>query len=142
MSAMVLADWIGDVERGWRWQTKAACLGVSPDVFFVTKGKPVTEAKRYCRRCPVRTMCLAGALARREWDGVWAGLSEKQRRPLIRKLNAGVAIEDLELPFLGQRCRECRDERRRSCAWCKRTNSAVIAVYNRCLARAALAEAA
>jgi WhiB family redox-sensing transcriptional regulator len=44
-----------------------------PDLFFAEHPRDHERAKRLCRRCPLRTGCLAGALERREPWGVWGG---------------------------------------------------------------------
>lgn len=38
-----------------------------------------------CRQCPVVTECLADALDNRIEFGVWGGMTERQRRKLIRQ---------------------------------------------------------
>ncbi|WP_030749043.1 WhiB family transcriptional regulator [Streptomyces griseus] len=73
------------------WRTAAACQEVDPDLFFpVGSGAPALaqeeEAKRVCRRCPVREPCLGAALAQpRPPSGVWGGLTEAERRSLVRR---------------------------------------------------------
>lgn len=41
------------------------------------------RAKAICAQCSVREPCLAYALRIREPHGVWGGLTESERRPLI-----------------------------------------------------------
>jgi WhiB family transcriptional regulator, redox-sensing transcriptional regulator len=66
------------------WATKAACQGRLPDELFV-KGAAQNRAKQLCMGCPVRTECLAEALDNRiEW-GVWGGLTERERRAVLRR---------------------------------------------------------
>lgn len=66
------------------WSTAAACRQDSPDKLFV-KGAEQHKAKTVCAGCPVRTECLAEALDNRiEW-GVWGGLTERERRAILRK---------------------------------------------------------
>jgi WhiB family transcriptional regulator, redox-sensing transcriptional regulator len=66
------------------WATKAACQDRRPDELFV-KGAAQNRAKQLCMGCPVRTECLAEALDNRiEW-GVWGGLSERERRAVLRR---------------------------------------------------------
>jgi WhiB family redox-sensing transcriptional regulator len=43
------------------------------------------RAKTVCRGCPVRTECLADALDNRVEFGVWGGLTERERRALLRR---------------------------------------------------------
>ncbi len=49
------------------------CRLVDPEVFFAESPVDVENAKELCRDCPVRAVCLAGALERREPWGVWGG---------------------------------------------------------------------
>ena len=72
----------GPQER--RWQTKANCMGVDPDLFFPERGASTREAKEVCRGCVVREDCLEYALANGEKFGIWGGLSERERRRLRR----------------------------------------------------------
>jgi WhiB family redox-sensing transcriptional regulator len=47
--------------------------------------KDQRKAKRICTDCPVRTQCLAEALDNHiEW-GVWGGMTERERRQLLRQ---------------------------------------------------------
>ncbi|MEV6203558.1 WhiB family transcriptional regulator [Streptomyces sp. NPDC051771] len=68
------------------WRAEAACHEVDPDLFFPvgTGSSALTqaeEAKRVCRRCPVREPCLRSALAQpHPPSGVWGGLTEAERR--------------------------------------------------------------
>ncbi|MET8546727.1 WhiB family transcriptional regulator, partial [Kitasatospora sp. NPDC004799] len=43
------------------------------------------RAKMICAGCPVRTMCLANALERREPHGIFGGLNESERNSLLRR---------------------------------------------------------
>ena len=42
-------------------------------------------ARRLCRSCPVQQACLEHALAVQESHGIWGGLTELERRRLLRK---------------------------------------------------------
>jgi WhiB family transcriptional regulator, redox-sensing transcriptional regulator len=44
-----------------------------PDLFFAESPADVESAKALCGDCPIRLVCLAGALERREPWGVWGG---------------------------------------------------------------------
>ena len=68
-----------------RWQEKANCLGVDPDLFFPERGASTREAKAVCRGCEVRGDCLEYALAHGEKFGIWGGLSERERRRVRRQ---------------------------------------------------------
>ncbi len=66
------------------WTLRAACRRVAPDELFTT-GAAQHRAKTVCRGCPVRTECLADALDNRVEFGVWGGLTERERRSLLRR---------------------------------------------------------
>jgi WhiB family transcriptional regulator, redox-sensing transcriptional regulator len=66
------------------WSDLAACKGVPADELFV-RGAAQNRAKQICSGCPVRTECLAEALDNGiEW-GVWGGMTERERRALLRR---------------------------------------------------------
>ncbi len=66
------------------WAPRAACKGTTPDQLFV-RGAEQNKAKQLCTGCPVRTECLAEALDNQiEW-GVWGGMTERERRALLRR---------------------------------------------------------
>ncbi len=49
------------------------------------RGAEQHRARSVCVGCPVRTECLAEALDNRlEW-GVWGGLTERERRAVLRR---------------------------------------------------------
>ena len=49
------------------------CRSSNPDLWFAETPTDLEVAKRLCGSCPVRSACLAGALARHEPWGVWGG---------------------------------------------------------------------
>lgn len=61
----------------------AACLD-DPDALFVD-GAAQHDAKLICRPCPAILECLATALDRREEYGVWGGMTDRERRALLRR---------------------------------------------------------
>jgi len=66
------------------WTSQAACRSEQPDQLFV-RGAEQNKAKKVCSGCPVRTECLAEALENQiEW-GVWGGMTERERRALLRR---------------------------------------------------------
>src|SRR5689334_11730638 len=66
------------------WTLKAACRGGDPNALFVG-GAAQHAAKRICQGCVVRYECLGEALDERlEW-GIWGGLTESDRRALLRR---------------------------------------------------------
>ena len=65
------------------WTPAAKCAGTE-DIFFVD-GPDQRRVRGFCRNCPVQRECLAEALdARMEW-GVWGGMTERDRRTLLRQ---------------------------------------------------------
>ena len=66
------------------WTSRAACSGSSPDDLFV-QGAAQREARTVCGGCPVRLECLADALDSRAEFGVWGGMTERERRALLRR---------------------------------------------------------
>ena len=71
---------------GWikDWTVQAGCLVTDPDTLFV-QGAAQNRAKAVCLGCPVRTECLADALDNGIEFGVWGGLTERERRALLRR---------------------------------------------------------
>jgi WhiB family redox-sensing transcriptional regulator len=66
------------------WASQGACRSSDPDALFV-QGAAQNRAKMVCLGCPVRTECLADALDHRIEFGVWGGMTERERRALLRK---------------------------------------------------------
>lgn len=73
-----MSEWIED------WQRLAACRGGDPDALFV-QGAEQNVAKKICKGCPVRLECGAVALDNRIEFGVWGGMTERERRALLRR---------------------------------------------------------
>jgi transcription factor WhiB len=71
-------------------QGGAACRSeqVNPDWWYPEPGRTNSwEARmaiRICYSCPLRTPCGEWALRTQERWGIWAGLSERERRKLLR----------------------------------------------------------
>jgi WhiB family redox-sensing transcriptional regulator len=66
------------------WSTRAACRTADPDELFVD-GAAQNRVKIICTGCPVRTECLAYALDNRIEHGVWGGMTDRERRALLRR---------------------------------------------------------
>ena len=66
------------------WAAQAACRTTDPDSLFV-QGAAQNRAKAICVGCTVRTECLADALDNRVEVGVWGGMTERERRALLRR---------------------------------------------------------
>src|SRR5262245_35669940 len=65
------------------WRVSANCQHKDPDSLFV-RGAKQHDAKAVCAGCPVLTECLSHALDNRVEFGVWGGLTERQRRALLK----------------------------------------------------------
>ncbi|AYD88997.1 WhiB family transcriptional regulator [Actinomyces sp. 2119] len=66
------------------WATRAACTAIDPDRLF-GKGAEQRDIRSVCFSCPVRMECLAEALNSGSSFGVWGGLTERERRALLRR---------------------------------------------------------
>ena len=66
------------------WAAQAACRATDPDTLFV-QGAAQNRVKAICLGCQVRTECLADALDNRVEFGVWGGMTERERRALLRR---------------------------------------------------------
>lgn len=65
------------------WTLKAKCRGMQDQLF--PDGADQKRARVVCMGCSVRPVCLAEALDNRiEW-GVWGGMTERERRQLLRQ---------------------------------------------------------
>ncbi len=69
------------------WRKRAACRGLDAEIFYpATDDEADTAAaKEICGVCPVREACLEHALAYREREGIWGGMTERERRRIIRQ---------------------------------------------------------
>lgn len=66
------------------WVQEALCAQSDPEAFFPDKGGSTKPAKEVCSRCDVQADCLAYALRTRQSDGIWGGLSVRERAALLR----------------------------------------------------------
>jgi WhiB family redox-sensing transcriptional regulator len=73
------------VDAGDRvWVTKALCRETDPEELFV-RGAAQRRAAAICRHCPVMRECGAEALDNKVEFGVWGGMTERQRRALLKQ---------------------------------------------------------
>ncbi|MCX4686942.1 WhiB family transcriptional regulator [Kitasatospora purpeofusca] len=77
----------------------AACKGADTDLFYteidedaedIETARAAVEwaerrAKMICAGCPVKSLCLADALERKEPAGIFGGLNERERGALLRR---------------------------------------------------------
>ncbi len=84
---LVLRAVLFDGDGPPEWHRAAACADTDPGLFHPAPNDllAVAAAKRVCRACPVRTACLADAMA---WEppglrhGIAGGLTPTERRRL------------------------------------------------------------
>lgn len=69
-------------DSGTNWMVDAACKGTPTNIFFPGTGQNATEAKSICGTCPVADECLEYALADPDLQGIFGGMSVKQRRKI------------------------------------------------------------
>lgn len=62
------------------WRAKAACLGASTDTFYPGKGENTSKARLICFRCPSRVPCAEFAVRNGLGDGIFGGLSHRDRK--------------------------------------------------------------
>ena len=70
------------------WRRQAACRGADPALFHPddeSDDAAVDAARDVCEGCAVRQPCLEYALSAREPDGIWGGLTAKERRRELRR---------------------------------------------------------
>ncbi len=77
------------VSEAWaqaHWTSAAACgQGKCPPDSLFVEGSAQREVREICAGCPVRMECLADALDSRMDFGVWGGMTERERRALLRR---------------------------------------------------------
>ncbi|WP_369829115.1 WhiB family transcriptional regulator [Mycobacterium sp. 852002-50816_SCH5313054-b] len=66
------------------WVTKALCRETDPEELFV-RGAAQRRAAAICRHCPVMQECGAEALDNNVEFGIWGGMTERQRRALLKQ---------------------------------------------------------
>lgn len=66
------------------WASEALCQTRDPDELFV-RGADQRRAAVICRGCPVMHQCGAEALDNKVEFGVWGGMTERQRRAILKR---------------------------------------------------------
>lgn len=71
------------------WMGRALCAQTDPDAFTPEHKRGAAEqialAKKVCRACGVQRPCLAWAITNDIEDGVWGGMTERERRALRKQ---------------------------------------------------------
>lgn len=75
---------LADGDARIAWVSQGLCRTTDPDQLFV-RGAAQRKAAVICRHCPVIAECGADALDNRVEFGVWGGMTERQRRALLKQ---------------------------------------------------------
>lgn len=94
------------------WSERAACRDVDPELFFpLGEGdafaSQIRRASAVCRRCPSAEACLDYALETHQKDGIWGGLTPKERQS-VRRRRLRKAIADAQPNPVTVREKHCR----------------------------------
>lgn len=69
--------------RTENWTEYALCAETDPDLFIDVRTKrEIRLAKRVCEKCVAKLFCLDYAVVNNEQDGIWGGLTGKERENL------------------------------------------------------------
>jgi WhiB family redox-sensing transcriptional regulator len=74
----VCSTWVKD------WSQHGNCLGSEPEALFAP-GAAQLIAKHVCIGCPVIAECLAESLDNQIEFGIWGGMTERERRALLKR---------------------------------------------------------
>ncbi len=66
------------------WAVFSACRSADPTLFFAATRDDERAALKICGTCTVQEQCLDFALETRERFGVWGGMTERQRKRLLK----------------------------------------------------------
>ena len=69
------------------WMRRGACVGSEPMAFFLPSSfgaKATAATKRICAGCPVREQCLDFAITENMQEGIWGGLTVRERGRIRR----------------------------------------------------------
>jgi WhiB family redox-sensing transcriptional regulator len=83
---MTHREHLGAVRPTWvkDWEQHGFCSKAAPDALFV-RGAAQHAAKQVCVDCPVIKECLADSLDNHPQFGVWGGMTERERRALLKR---------------------------------------------------------
>lgn len=89
VTPMPMTTWPQPIADDRGRYTTIPCRSNDPELWFAESPQDVEQAKALCGQCPVRAVCLAGALERREPWGVWGGQLLVQGAVVARKRPRG-----------------------------------------------------
>ena len=70
------------------WRTDALCAEVGGTIFFPKKGASADPARSICAQCTVVSECLTDALRDDRQVGIRGGLTEAERKRILREVAA------------------------------------------------------
>ena len=70
------------------WRTDALCAEVGGTIFFPKKGASADPARSICNQCTVVSECLTDALRDDRQVGIRGGLTERERKRILREVAA------------------------------------------------------
>jgi WhiB family transcriptional regulator, redox-sensing transcriptional regulator len=70
-----------DAHASQGWRQLGSCVGLDPELWYPI-GSGGGTAVKICMQCSVRLDCLGWALAHNEPDGIWGGVSARERERL------------------------------------------------------------
>ena len=76
------AEELLDLLRGPAWRADALCREYPDVAWFGKADRSAKAAKAVCSECLVRDECLAYAMADATLDGIWGGLTRRERSQL------------------------------------------------------------
>jgi WhiB family transcriptional regulator, redox-sensing transcriptional regulator len=85
--------------RALPWADRALCANTDPELFFsdigttyiTIEGTREMTAKAICRRCPVKPECRDYAMADPHLEGVWGGMTGRERETERGRQTRGTA---------------------------------------------------
>jgi WhiB family redox-sensing transcriptional regulator len=83
-------------QHAWPPPGLVPCQQEDPELWFSDSPSHLELAKAHCRRCPLRSACLAGAVERAEPWGVWGGEIIDNGVVIARKRGRGRPRRDAE----------------------------------------------
>ena len=78
-----------ETDKDQDWRAYALCASTDPELFFAAGALEHKMAKVVCRKCPVRSECLAYAMDAPIDHGIWGGMTERERRRYRRRAPHG-----------------------------------------------------
>ena len=92
LTALMIGSDLGGLLAMPEWHGDAACKERPEITWFPGHGRPAGPAKAVCGTCLVAGECRAWALSQGvTLEGVWGGLSTRERRRLLREQRRGAA---------------------------------------------------